>query len=151
MWQYFISTHRSILTKWCRPTGFISSGFLIIKDSSLLGCYSYRMINIWIRFERAWCRHRQEKAVLPDPGEEGTTLLRSVRKHLRIASERLNLHKKTQQQSLVSVILKFFQQPRASGQIWGIILIGAVKSLTLYAPCIILQYVYKPTRCTKFL
>ena len=24
-------------------------------------------------------------------------------------------------------------------------------SLTLYAPCIILQYVYKPTRCTKFL
>ena len=23
--------------------------------------------------------------------------------------------------------------------------------LTLYAPCIILQYVYKPTRCTKFL
>ena len=22
--------------------------------------------------------------------------------------------------------------------------------LTLYAPCIILQYVYKPTRCTKF-
>ena len=24
-------------------------------------------------------------------------------------------------------------------------------SLILYAPCIILQYVYKPTRCTKFL
>ena len=24
-------------------------------------------------------------------------------------------------------------------------------NLTLYAPCIILQYVYKPTRCTKFL
>ena len=24
-------------------------------------------------------------------------------------------------------------------------------SLTLYAPCIILQYVYKPTSCTKFL
>ena len=24
-------------------------------------------------------------------------------------------------------------------------------SLKLYAPCIILQYVYKPTRCTKFL
>ena len=23
--------------------------------------------------------------------------------------------------------------------------------LMLYAPCIILQYVYKPTRCTKFL
>ena len=23
--------------------------------------------------------------------------------------------------------------------------------LTLYAPCIILQYLYKPTRCTKFL
>ena len=24
-------------------------------------------------------------------------------------------------------------------------------NLTLYAPCIILQYVYEPTRCTKFL
>ena len=25
------------------------------------------------------------------------------------------------------------------------------RNLTLYAPCIILQYVYEPTRCTKFL
>jgi hypothetical protein len=28
---------------------------------------------------------------------------------------------------------------------------GRFINLTLYASCIILQYVYKPTRCTKFL
>ena len=27
----------------------------------------------------------------------------------------------------------------------------ALRYLTLYAPCIILQYVYESTRCTKFL
>ena len=27
----------------------------------------------------------------------------------------------------------------------------SINSLTLYAPCIILQHVYKPTRCTEFL
>ena len=29
--------------------------------------------------------------------------------------------------------------------------VTTVMNLTLYAPCVILQYVYKPTRCTEFL
>ena len=29
--------------------------------------------------------------------------------------------------------------------------VDSERGLTLYAPCITLQYVYKPTRCTKFL
>ena len=75
---------------------------------------------------KVWWRHRQHKTVLPDPGEEGTTLFRNVRNHLSNTPGRLNLKKKPAVAISYINILKFFQQFRASGQIWGIILIGAV-------------------------
>jgi len=93
MWEYFFSTHSRILIMWCRTTGLLPQGFLITKYSSLLGCYTYLMMKIWLRFERVWWRHRQHKAVLPDPGQEGATLLRNVRNHLSNKPERLNLQK----------------------------------------------------------